>query len=273
MNPYHRMFEKTRTSPRYDQFLKLVNPLKDHFGINHFWYYRITKTGLYSYIGMHTQWDEFCFGDSSVAEMQERIRTLTNLNGLQLMQTLASDSEAIREIFDMAWHKFKIRFSLNFGKETAVGIEGYGFASYFSDYKADERLLNQLPLLQYFAQNLRAKNRKIFELLDDNQVDLFSLYGMDFMARPDAVRFPRDKTQLLYQLELGSVLELSSFELEVFRFLRYGYPARYIAKQLRKSVRTIENYMAVIKEKLGCHSKVQLIQKAQEIDSIGYFNA
>jgi hypothetical protein len=103
------------------------------------------------------------------------------LSGLQLMQARKVQSEILRSTFDAAWQKFKVHFSISCCKHSSLGFEGYGFATNFNDPLADEKLLNQLPLLQYFAQNLRAKNREIFELLDDNRVDLLSLYGLGFM--------------------------------------------------------------------------------------------
>lgn len=48
--------------------------------------------------------------------------------------------------------------------------------------------------------------------------------------------------------------------------------AGYIANQLQLSTRTVENYLATIKSKLCCQSKLELIQKAQEIASAGFFD-
>lgn len=271
MNPYHQMLEKPQSSKYYDQFLKSAIPLKDHFGINHFWYYRITFSGHYSYIGTHTKWDEFCFGNEGTSEMKERIRGLRTTGGIQLFQASKLKNKALRNAFEAAWQKFKIRFSFSWCKSSLIGVEGYGFATYFNDPLVDERLLNQLPLLQYFAQNFQAKNRKIFELVNNYQVDLLSLYGIDFMASPEEIQLPCNKPQLLHKLGLGPVLKLKVRERDILSFVRSGFPAAYIAKKLQMSERTVENYMVSLKEKLGCSSKVQLIHKAQEIDSMGYW--
>ena len=48
-------------------------------------------------------------------------------------------------------------------------------------------------------------------------------------------------------------------------------PAGYIAEQLQLSSKTVENYLANLKDKLGCESKVELIEKAKEIDALGFF--
>ena len=272
MNPFPKLMGGIKSSQRYDQFLKLAAPLKDHFGINHFWYYRVTHSGQYSYIGTNAKWDAFCFNDSNLDMWQERIRAITRPTGIQLMQLQQIDNGLIKDTIESAWGKFKIHLSLNCCKQTTLGIEGYGFGTGFNDPRADEMLLNQLPLLQHFAQNLRQKNRKVFEVLDENQTDLFSLFGPGFMGSAKAASFPRDKNQFLYQLGLGSILKLDSREVDILSFARFGYPAAYIAKKLRRSERTVENQMAVIKEKLDCKSKVELIHLAQQLGSIGYFS-
>ena len=63
MNCFAEMSRRIQTSPQYDSFRRFSSPLKTHFGINHFWYYRITDAGHYSFLGTHTAWNEHCFNE------------------------------------------------------------------------------------------------------------------------------------------------------------------------------------------------------------------
>jgi DNA-binding NarL/FixJ family response regulator len=71
---------------------------------------------------------------------------------------------------------------------------------------------------------------------------------------------------------LDSLFSLTPRELDLIKWIAHGYPASYIAHQLQLSIKTIENYTATIKCKLNCKSKIELINKALEITSTGYFN-
>jgi DNA-binding NarL/FixJ family response regulator len=65
-------------------------------------------------------------------------------------------------------------------------------------------------------------------------------------------------------VELRSQLEqrLSAREMQIFRLLGEGHPARAIAEQLRLSVKTIESHQQRIREKLGAKSGTDLRRRA-----------
>jgi two-component system, NarL family, invasion response regulator UvrY len=59
---------------------------------------------------------------------------------------------------------------------------------------------------------------------------------------------------------------LSTREVEVFRLLAAGHSAAHIAKQLRLSTKTVANNRALIKQKLGLATDVDLVLFAQRMD-------
>ena len=67
---------------------------------------------------------------------------------------------------------------------------------------------------------------------------------------------------------MAPLLELTPRERDLLKYISRGYPASYIAKKLELSVRTTENYIATIKEKLSCPSKVELIEMAQSFEAV-----
>lgn len=269
MNKFHEMLRKTSSSPYYNSMMRSAAPLNDCFGINHFWYYKITSKGHYAYLGTHTDWSEFCFDKAMVSHFPCLRHPNSVKSGVQLMKA-GADVE-YKQVLDTAWDKYKINFNINLIEAIPEGIEAFGFASRFNDPLAEERLLNQLPILHYFTKCFRAENEKLFQLLNDNQVDLSSEFGPVFYERPKALALPDAREQLLRRMGFEWIFSLSQREKEIMGHLRHGYPASYVAEKLHLSCRTVENYIAIIKSKLSCRSKVELIQKARELASTGYF--
>jgi DNA-binding CsgD family transcriptional regulator len=263
MKQFHKMLNSITSSGHYDQMRRFVAPLQDHFGINHLWYYRITKEGDYSFLGSHAAWSEFCFDTASTAHFPCLRHPNSFQNGISLMKSSADT--IYQKTLQSAWEKFSINFHINLVQKLPEGMEAFGFASCFDDPKADERILNELPLLTHFIKSFRKTCAKLFHILDDNQVNLPQAFGPVFYESPKSISLGQDRKTLLKKIGLHGLFLLTMRELDVLHFLAFGYPASYIAKKLQLSVRTIENYISNIKSKLSCSTKSELIQKAQEI--------
>lgn len=59
----------------------------------------------------------------------------------------------------------------------------------------------------------------------------------------------------------GRPVYLSPRESEVVQFTYEGYTAKQVARFMNISYRTVEKHLANVKEKLDCHTKMQLINK------------
>lgn len=266
MNPFLDAMRRTQGSPHYGAMLRFARPLSDHFGINHFWYYRILRSGAYSYVGTHAAWNEYCF-DQSLLRHFPCLRHPNILGkGISLMK--AGGSADYQQLLQKAWGTFQINFNLNLYENRDDGIEAFGFATRFSGFEVDEKLLNELPTLRYFIQEFRQRHRRLFEFLWENPVDLGTAIGEVFYERPKGIVLPFDRA--LFLKELGcEKIHLTPREKEMLQFLANGFPASYIAERLHLGIRTVENYIALIKDKLSTRSKVDLIRKAQELHSSG----
>lgn len=269
MNPFLEMMEKIQSSPYYDRWVRFVRPLNHHFGINHFWYYRISHSGSYSYVGTHAPWNEYCF-DRGLLKHFPCLRHPNVLRrGVSFMR--AGNNTHYKEVQKQAWTKFNIHFNLNIFDNYAEGIEAFGFGTRFQDHQAEERLINELPLLHHFIGECRKKHGNLFHLLEDNAVDLSKTIGANFHLRPQEIVPPLDRSLFLRQIGC-SAIELTAREKSIAKLLVNGFPSSYIQNVLHLSLRTVENYMANLKDKLSCDSKVDLIKKAQELDSIGFLD-
>ena len=144
-------------------------------------------------------------------------------------------------------------------------MEAFGFATGYQDERCEERLLNELPLLRLFLKQAKENYQKLFKVLKENTVDLSAVLGQSFYKPSQTVDPPKNRESFLRKLGYGEILTLTPRELDIFQLVSYGYPASFMAEELELSKRTVENYLASIKGKLSCHTKVELIQKAKEI--------
>lgn len=269
MNSFQKMHRRISSSSAYKKFVHFASPLKE-CGINHFWYYKITHEGHYSYIGTNEAWNEFCF-DNSMLKHFTCIRHPDFVQkGISFMKTSADG--AYQQVLQKAWDRFGINFNVNISNPISNGIEAFGFASSFNDAHADERVINHLPFLRGFMKVFRGQHKKLFQMLEENQVDLIPEIGQHFYERPKALMIPFEKDPLLKNLGIHDFLSLTPREKDVLKYLLHGFPALYIANEMSLSKRTVENYLANIKSKLACKSKVDLICRAKEVAALGYFD-
>lgn len=269
MNPFQKMLRETTSSIYYDKMVRFVLPLYDHFGINHFWYYQITYQGHYSYVGTHQAWNEFCFDNSMLNHFTCLRHPDLVQKGVSLMKT--TTNQEYKKVLNTAWEKFKINFNINLVTRSFNGIEAFGFATCFNDPHAEERLINHLPLLRGFIKAFKTNQKKLLQVLENNQVDLSTEFGQQFYECPKMLTLPFERDKFLKTMGFELFLSLTSREKDVLKFISTGYPASYIAEQLQLSKKTVENYLSTIKCKLACSSKTELIKKTQDIAAIGFF--
>jgi DNA-binding CsgD family transcriptional regulator len=261
MNELQVAFEKVVSSQYYQAMKKLSAPLENFLGINHFWYYRISNQGNYSFIGSHTAWSEFCIDQNMVFSF-ECLRHPSILGqGISLMKSAEMEYQ---NVLQTAWEKFNINFNLNIISKTSEGLEAFGFGSRYNDPKSDERVINQLPLLKVFIKTFKENYKNLFLLLEENQVDISSKFGPRFYESNKEIFSIGSREDFLHGMGYGGLLSLTRREKEILKLVAEGYPASYIAEELSLSPRTVENYIARIKDKLLCNSKIELIQKAKD---------
>lgn len=270
MKDFCDLIRKATAFPGYDRVIKMADQLKDYYGVNHFWYYKITFDGFYSYFGTHQSWNECCLENELVKKAPNIRHPSLHTAGINFIAAGAS-SDSI-DAMGIVWEKYRINFNLNITNNIPEGIESFGFATCFKEPWADQRLLNDLPLLRHFTKIFRERNANYFRLIDENAVDVAAKFGDLFYEPFKIPSTPTERDQFMLKLGLGEILSLSRREMDLLKLILNGYPAAYIAKELHLSKKTVENYLATLKDKLVCDSKVELIQKAKEIAATGYLD-
>jgi len=86
----------------------------------------------------------------------------------------------------------------------------------------------------------------------------------DIYVHPRMIRALLEKTDRPPVQTAAPAELLTPRETDVLRLIVQGYTNRQIAEELRLSVRTVEGHRANLTEKLGLHSRVELVRYARE---------
>lgn len=257
-------------SKEYDRMLRSVAPMCDYFNINQFYYARIQVycgQTYYSVLATNLRWQEFLFNNVHMIAAWPVFKNPDKHPSRIILKKNTGVSQ-FNNVLDVAWNTFNINFTVDIQRKIPGGIELYGFGVNFLNPKAEEYLINELPLLNKFIAYFQKENKKIVGLAYDHQVEISSFLGPTIIDEPIEYQFSKKRELLLEHLGFGSALSLSSREMDILKFMANGFSANYVGHQLHISSRTVENHIANIKSKLDIHSKVNLIKKAQEIVAI-----
>jgi two-component system, NarL family, response regulator NreC len=111
-----------------------------------------------------------------------------------------------------------------------------GAAGYILKHAAEEELISAINMVQ--MGDIYVHPKLVLSLLEAPQKPIFT------SPQPDELLTPR--------------------ELDVLNRIIQGYTNRQIAEELSLSVRTVEGYRANMTEKLGLHSRAELVRYARE---------
>jgi DNA-binding CsgD family transcriptional regulator len=121
---------------------------------------------------------------------------------------------------------------------------------------------------QHYWQMLKDGTRQDCEQLQQIGNDIVEKLTGDFKNRVDLESNGRPNKIVLEALTPSQKLmwkQLSPRERECFEQLVLGRSAKETARVLSLSYRTVEAYIASIKQKLNCHKKIQIISKFNNV--------
>lgn len=152
--------------------------------------------------------------------------SMPDMDGIQVTKRLQSTSPGVR-ILILTVHE---------DEALLREVIRAGAAGYILKHAAEEELLSAIHVVQMGEIYIHPK--LIRALLVEPQK------STPPSPQPDEVLTPR--------------------ELDVLNLIVQGYTNRQIAEELRLSVRTVEGYRANLTEKLGLHSRAELVRYARE---------
>lgn len=239
-----------------------------YFNLNHFYYTRITNGGYFTSLDSHADWSQYYASEKLFLRTPYFRQPRLVRKGVRLLKDLRDS--AYEDVYNRGKSKFDFNLTLQLIDEFPDGIEIFGFSSNFSNEMQIALLLNELPLIRLFTKKFREGNPFLFSKLEDNQIDIAGVIGAAFYesaipTTPQCVA----RQDFLQKMGIRCGDPLTPRENDVIKLLLQGYSAGKIAPAIHLSKRTVEHHIERMKEKLGCDSKADLIQKARELERYG----
>ncbi len=109
-------------------------------------------------------------------------------------------------------------------------------------------------------------------LKESDEARIFRLQAGEVQESPPPAEVQRNAAKAALLDKLGVRSTLTARETQVMQLVTEGCSARTMAAKLFLSTRTAEHHVERIKEKLGCFSREELVQKAKEFAHFDMFS-
>lgn len=271
MTSFNELFYKY-TLHYNDRIKKFCEPLQRAYGINHFIHYKVTDSGLSNGFSNHANWMEYFIGEQIYLHCPYMRHPQYYQSGYVFVQN-EDDSfdDSFQQAMKMATEQFNTQFCFLFLNKNPHNMEAFVFGAPPTITNMHSVLATEIPLLQLFISRFCEEFDKMLEDLSHHLFDIATPMGLTFHEKADLLpaSLLKKRRYLLKQLGIDDrTCALSKREWEIVPLYLKGYSASQIAKQLFLSTRTIENYIDNLKNKLGCFTKRELIEKLTELQQI-----
>lgn len=176
--------------------------------------------------------------------------------------------EETRRFFEQS--EFNLFFQISQKSETAV--DEFGFHSDNATDTQARFILNHVGELKLFLNWFLKSHSRMFDFLRESALHLPSILGDTFYENRILGLDPDSQIRALILKDLGFEFadNLSSGEQEVLRLTKKGYTPAQIGSRVFRSKRSIEHRIESLKSKLSCDSKVELIERCEQLELAGY---
>lgn len=254
---------------RFDKDIKKAySSIFDNFKFNHSWYYKITNRGNFSLIDTNPEWMQY-WAETGGYKFYDYYRHPKYFDDGFIWHVNPINQE-FNKVVSFGSQQYDYKLYLRLMNKTSDGIECFGFTFNACNEVQMSNLMNGLPYLRLFTRKIKESNPYLFSKIENNQIDLANLIGSSFYQKPN-LTMPGFSRNSLLQEFAKDVEGFSDGEIEVIKLLVQGYSPKQMGEILFRSKRTIEHRIERIKCKLGCFSKVDLIQKVRELEQMGCF--
>lgn len=257
----------------YDSRIKkFCEPLETTFGINQFYHSIVTYSGEWVWAYLNHEWTNYFFSEDLYHLCPFLYHPDNYKDGIIFPKE--TENRELQTLLETSQNRYNIHTRLVFVRKIPQGMENFVFGINSSDLYQCLKLYNEIPLINEFIRRYKEEFQRFYSDLDDYKVDLKSIKGPSFEKMKVEV-FPQTFNHQQFLKEINYIIpqELTIRELEIMKELSKGLSSSMIAHQLSIAPKTVEHHLERIKEKLLCNSKPELVQKARELQAIGYYES
>jgi len=276
MADFNEMVFKYTIKPS-NKIKKICEPIVRVFGVKHFWYSRTTEDGFYFSIASNPEMHEYYhasnfhlyspfFHDPKLLDPGFYI--YRNIKDSKFQQTLDESSA-----------KLNVELGASILLKHKKELIRFGYAS---DPKRGtlffDLVFNNLALLNKFNEYFVEEAKEIIKIANEDLVCLPLVMGDSYNVPPVGMQknslTQKEKREFLQELgaEPFEQKKLSRREKECLSYYVECLRISDVAELTGLSVRTVEFYLENVKNKLGCHNKVELLKAGRDLKLIGELN-
>jgi len=242
-----------------DDIRTICKPLFDKSDINFFIYCRFYDDGTLCSFPSNTEWHKHFMKKEYFSN---KLRMKEGLHLWAAQKQFSQASIEAREHFNID-NKFEI---VERGRDY---YDAYGFASPKGKNEIIDYYTNNIDYLKKFALYFKNKAEKLIEESKKFENRLIIRHQMASCSNEESLKyaddFMRNRIKHYYvNTKDTSDLYLTSREMQILLHTLQQRSAAEIAEKLNLSSKTVENYLASAKEKLGCSTRAELFDKSLE---------
>jgi len=260
-----------------EQVKALCSELFRNTPISTFYYYRISRARQFTTIGTCAQAHDFYVNNAHFTkQFQHRDYDKNIPNGVFFFESVYNSPQEM-ELHKIYRDTFDITNLIGIPRKNEDYCDVYAFATSTAVQNAQNFYLNNIDLLEKFVDVFREPLNKIILtnspkiLIPDTKIQIAESQEAEIQIGSDfndgkIVQFPNVVSQALAsarssdeKIKINNNLLLTKRELIYLRYLSSGLTSKEIARTLSLSYRTVDNYCARLKEKLGCRRKQELV--------------
>ncbi|MBA2369055.1 MAG: helix-turn-helix transcriptional regulator [Candidatus Protochlamydia sp.] len=254
MNELHQIVE--RYTVRYDKKIQNVTSLlKIHFNIFSYTYFKIDKLGGFVTLSNNPSQLDFYYSEQYYLNNPYLVDPDLLRSGSVL--TATTQNKTYLDSINTSLNHFQMDNTFLMLERNEGQAEGFLFATKATTNQTTDVYLNNFENLKKFNRFFLVEMAPLLSKMSEDGFNMKQAKGTKFSVRNAGL--PLAYADPISQDFLKKLSPLSSQEERCLDLFRRGNSAQATASIMGLSRRTVEHYFENIKNKLGCHSKWDLL--------------
>ena len=254
----------------------LCKPLEEYFGLTSFVYRKSYNDGTEINISNQPEWVKHFYTDKELIKESTFDKHPDHYDSGVVLWSQLQGHQTILEHA----RRFNIDHGVTIIKKVPDGVEFCYFGTKSECPNVVGKYINNIDLLERFILYFKEQASEIIQKADKNRIVIpnkFDIAKPDRhdlkVVKPEISRDDFLKSTTLKEFHFDGKCKgtvFSTAEINIIEHLVKGMTSEEIGKAIFRSTRTVEDYIAQLREKLNVKSKSQLVQKLLSSEFIAY---
>mgnify|MGYP000222722645 CR=1 FL=1 len=244
---------------------EICKPLFTYFNFTAFVYMKLLPNGKMIQLASDPAWSRIYFENEFYNEDDRFRRFRMSLLENEVKSSILTgepQGNHCSRIYDFgAWHAYTLY------RRTHHTIEGWSFSTTRDNYQILNLYLNTRHLLAHFIQYFNGKAKEIIDVSHKERLITLNYEEKPYDNPEDTIQKYLKTIQISHLpiSIMGKNIGLTTQELICLKYLAQGLSMKEIAKFMKISPRTVENFLNRVKNKTKYYKKIDLIYFFNEI--------